>query len=375
LVLKRILILSRFDIKNPKSGGAQYVVHRIAKHLAQKGHETYLLCSSFPNAKKCEELDGVKIIRSGSQYMLPVTGCMFLLKNSRKKPDLIIEEINIIPWLVPLYSKIPEIAFIHQTQTQQIKSSQSSALSQEINRVGRIIIIFLEKLIPIFYKKINFVTVSNTIKNDLISLGIKKHAIHVIEPGIDKIKEEIQIKKNTHPTILYLGRLKKYKGVQFLLESLREVIKAIPDVELKIVGNGNYETELKEMVLNYSLQSNVRFLGYLSENEKYKTIQSSWFLAIASLNEGWCVPVIEAGALGVPSIAFANGGLNDSIIDNKTGLLVESENIMELTKKIIGLLQNEGQRIRLGENAKKFSSQFLWEKQLKKFYKIIASLE
>jgi len=83
------------------------------------------------------------------------------------------------------------------------------------------------------------------------------------------------------------------------------------------------------------------------------------------------MPVIEAGALGIPTVAFANGGLNDSIKNNVTGLLVESENIAELTKKITLLIKDDELRNRLGENAKNYSSQFLWSNQLEKWSKII----
>jgi len=368
--LKKILILNWRDIKNPKCGGGDIITHRIARHLAQMGNDIVLLCSKFSNAKNIEMIDGVKIIRKGSEYILPITGFLFL-QNSKEKPDLIIEVINVIPWLVPLYSKINQISFIHQIQTQELKKGRQSSLSMEFNFLGRAVVLFLEKLVPVFYKKNNFVTVSNSIKNDISSLGIDKERIEVIEPGIDKIEVVEQIKKTPNPTILYLGRLKKYKGVHYLLESVSEIRKSIPDVELKIIGKGEYESELRKIVTNYNLESNVKFLGYVSEKEKNVIIQSSWFLVIASLNEGWGIPVIEAGALGIPTVAFANGGLNDSIKNNVTGLLVESENISELTKKITLLIKDDELRNRLGENAKNYSSQFLWSNQLEKWSKII----
>lgn len=374
LVLKRILIMTWRDIKNPRSGGGDEVIHRIAKHLAEKGNEVHLLCSRFPKSKKNEEIEGVKILRHGSEYTLPITGFFHLVRNSMKKPDLILEVINVIPWFVPLYSKIPEIAFIHQIQTQQLKGRKSSSFSHEFNLIGRTLVLFFERLIPIIYKKIDFITVSDSIKKEMVALGIKKDKINVVNNGIDNIEEDTRIKKTTNPTILYLGRLKKYKGVQYLLESLREIIKTKSNVELRIVGKGDYEKELKKLVLKYHLQSNVKFLGYISDEEKYKIIQSSWFLAIASLNEGWCIPVIEAGALGIPTVAFANGGLNDSIIHNVTGLLVESENIDELTRKIIQLIENKELRIRLGNNAKNYSSKFSWSNQLEKFSKCVENI-
>jgi glycosyltransferase involved in cell wall biosynthesis len=364
---KKILILNWRDIKNPKSGGGDNTIHRLAKHLVEMGNDVCLLCSKFLNCKQSETIDGVKIIRMGSEYLLPISGFLFLLKNSFTKYEMIIEVINVVPWFTPLYTRIPKIIFIHQTQTQQLKHSNFSSIKKEVNPALESLILALEKFIPILYRKINFITVSETVKEDLAQLGIKKNKIKVVHNGIDKIEENTRIKKNTHPTILYLGRLKKYKGVQYLILALREIIKTIPNAELKIVGKGDYEQELKKLSYENGLQNHVTFHGFVTDEEKYAIIQSSWILAIASLNEGWCIPVIEAGNMGVPTIAFANGGLNDSIKNNVTGLLVQSENVEELTKKIIALIRDDKLRNKLGENAREYSNQFLWPKQLKLF--------
>jgi len=98
-------------------------------------------------------------------------------------------------------------------------------------------------------------------------------------------------------------------------------------------------------------------------------------LVIPSLNEGWCIPVIEAGSLCTPTIGFDNGGLNDSIQNNVSGLLVESENVKELTEKILELISNEGLRNKLAKNAQNFSTKFFWPQQLKKYLKVIESIE
>ena len=372
---KKILVLNWRDIKNPKSGGGDIVIHRIAKYLVDNGYEICLLCSSFPNAKKQEVIDGVKVIRSGSEYFLPITGFMYYLKNLKRKPDIIFEVINVIPWFLPLYSKIPQIAHIHQTQTQQRQNSKSTATSSEANVIIRLLVYFFEKLIPIFYRKIEFVTLSNSIKNDIASLGLREKMIHVVSPGIDEIKQNTSVKKNEKPTIVYVGRLKKYKGVQYLIQSLHEIIQVVPDTQLIIIGKGDYENKLRKQISKYNLELHVQLLGYISKDEKNDILQSAWMLVIPSLNEGWCIPVIEAGSLGTPTIGFDNGGLNDSIQNNVTGLLVESENVKELTEKIMELISNEDLRNKLAKNAQNFSTKFFWPQQLKKYLKIIESIE
>ena len=79
-MILKILILNWRDVKNPSAGGGDIYVHKLAKHLADSGFQTHLLCSSFPNSKPMEVIDGVQITRYGNEKFLPFIGFWFFIK-------------------------------------------------------------------------------------------------------------------------------------------------------------------------------------------------------------------------------------------------------------------------------------------------------
>src|SRR3989337_2483224 len=196
----KILAINWQDISNPQAGGAEVHLTEILTRLIQKGHSVTLLCSGYERAAKSEEKDGIRIIRTGGRYtfnwVLP-----FKLKKllRHEKFDIILEDINKIPFFTPLFHKLPVLVIIPHLF--------SDSVFKEINFVLGLYIYLSEKPVSRVYKKFKFMVISESTKKDLVSRKIPAENIYVVECGIDHnlYKNNPQEKKFDKPTTIYLG--------------------------------------------------------------------------------------------------------------------------------------------------------------------------
>ncbi|MCZ7393808.1 MAG: glycosyltransferase family 4 protein [Candidatus Methanoperedens sp.] len=187
--------------------------------------------------------------------------------------------------------------------------------------------------------------------------------IYINPVGIDydKIEDMHKYKGESNFDILYIGRLEKIKGVDILINSLYTVIKLIPGIKLYIVGSGSQAKNLKALARKLNLENNVKFLGFISEMEKYQKFKACKLVVVPSRWDCQPFALFDAAASGVPVIASDMS--NPGIVDNgKTGFIFESENIEDLANKIITLLKNDKLREEMGNAAKEKAKQYDWNK-------------
>ena len=360
----KILIFNWRDITHPLAGGCEVNLHEIGKRIVKSGNEVTLFCGEYNGCKKRDRIDGIDIIRRGGRFSVYIYAVLEYLSNLRKKEyDIIIEEINGVPFFTPLYAKEKKIAFIHHL-TKDI-------FFRELPFIFAIIGHLAEKLIPLIYHNIDFITVSNSSKEEMIKAGIPRDKIKIVYNGISNNYKPDWKKKSSYPHILYLGRLKKYKQLDHLIRAMKIVKKEVKDAKLSIAGSGDIEEELKKIVEEIGLNETIKFHGYVNEEKKKHLMQSAWIFVITSRKEGWGLTVIEANACGTPAIAYNVPGLRDSIRNGETGLLVDKNNIDNLAEAIIKVLKDEKLREKLSKNALKWSKNFSWDKSSNRFLEIL----
>ena len=341
-------------------GGAEIFTHEIAKRWAKDGIEVTLFTSEFPNCNLDEEIDGVRIVRSGGKYSVYRKAKEYY-KNyfSKENYDIIIDEINTRPFLTPEFANNGEIIFalIHQLAGEYWFYETPFP----INYIGYY---FLEKNWLKKYSEVPTFTVSESTKKDLLKLGFKK--VFVITEGLNfnplvKIPE-----KESYPVIVYSGRLKRAKRPDHAIKAFKIIKEWVPKAELWIIGDGPLKNKLQK-----TSGKDVRFFGTLNNFERREKIKQSWVLINPSVREGWGLNVIEANALGVPVVAYNVRGLHDSVKDGETGLLVDSGDVDGLAKVLIRVFQDDGLRHRLGKNALKYAKGFSWDKTAEEFIRIL----
>lgn len=215
------------------------------------------------------------------------------------------------------------------------------------------------------------ITVSNSSKEAMESIGLGKHKeIEIVHPGVE-LKKFKKLKKDKDPTILYLGRLKAYKSIDTAIIAMEKVVKKHPNAKMKIAGFGDSIDQLKEVVADLKIEHCVEFLGRVSEEAKVKLLAKAWMLVYPSMMEGWGITAIEASASGTPVIASNVPGLRDSVRNPSTGLLFEYNNIDELADSISLLIANNDFRKKLEDYSITWSKEFSWEKSTNKLKQII----
>jgi glycosyltransferase involved in cell wall biosynthesis len=217
------------------------------------------------------------------------------------------------------------------------------------------------------YVDVPTVTVSESTRQDLLSLGFKR--VFVVSEGLNfKPLNKVPMKEK-YPVVAYVGRLKRAKRPDHAVKAFKIVREKVPEAEFWILGDGPFKKDLQRMANN-----KVRFFDGLGDGERRERIGRSWVLVNPSVREGWGLNVVEANALGVPCVAYDVAGLQDSVKDETTGLLAESGDVKGLAEKLAQVLSNKDLCARLGENALEYSGGFSWDKTAWEFMRVLEEI-
>jgi glycosyltransferase involved in cell wall biosynthesis len=233
-------------------------------------------------------------------------------------------------------------------------------------------VFLMEKLVKPIYRKIHWIVGSPSTFTELTEWGFPKEQVTIINYCVNKnIFRRTGVEKSKIPMIGYLGRLKKYKSIEHLIQATKIVKEKFPDLKVMIVGDGDNKKNLEDLVSQLNLSDTVEFKGFVSEEEKINYLQQMHFVVNTSSKEGWGLTVVEANACGRCVIAANVEGLRDSVIDKNTGLLYEYGNINELAEKIIQLLSDNNLVSEYEKNAIEWADSFDWNVAADKTFKII----
>jgi len=371
----RILWYNWRCIKHPLAGGAEVYTHEIARRLAKLNHEIVLVASKPKGLSRNDIIDGYNILRVGNRYTVYLhAGRVYHeLRKHGWKPDIVIDEINTIPFLTPKYVKEPIIMLIHQL----CKECWSYAIHPLIQVFGW----WLERRLHKIYvesarngKLKAVITVSSSTKQDLIELGYLEELIHVIHNGLDWdfYRDCTELCRNREELVTYIGRITPYKRLEDLIKAWNIVKQELSDTKLIIAGRAEPRYLMKLMNLAKKLGlSRIEFKTNISRQEKKQLLAKAKALAYTSTREGWGQTVIEAAACRTPTIAYNVPGLRDSVKNMETGILVKPGNIEALAEAIIQLLTDNNLRNKLAENAYTNAQQYSWNKTAEAFMKIV----
>ena len=350
----------------PEVGGMQNLMWGLARSLSKlnlikvfadynEGHEEFDKTVSF----SIERVSGIKILR---KY---------------RKASLINEYLNQNP-------KVSCIVADHWKSLELIKTNKKKIClihSKEINhkKGSRLNL----KVLEVLNKVDHVIANSNFTKKLAIDLGVEEKKILVINPGVDPIKEipkndlkkAEEILKGKKHRLITVSRFEKRKNHEKVIMAIRNLKEIYPDIVYTCIGTGDDEENLKKLVIELKLEDQINFLKDVPSNFKNALVAKSHIFIMPSIIhkksvEGFGIAFVEAAQYGIPSIGGKDGGASDAIIHKKTGLICDGNNLDEIYSSIDDLLK-ENKYLEYGKAAKENSQNFLWEKIIESYKRIL----
>ena len=350
----RLLVVNWQDAQNPQAGGAEIHLHEIFGRLARRGHDVSLLCGGWPGAAPRATTDGMAIHRVGTRYTFPFLARRYYAEQlALRREQILIEDINKVPLFTPRWGAPKVMALVPHlfgaTAFQEAPIPLAAAVW------------LAERPLAALYRGIPFEAISESTAEDLALRGIPRQSVRVIHPGVraEHFTPDPRTRAAT-PMFVYLGRLKRYKGVDLVIRAFARL--AHPEATLQIAGSGDHRPALERLVASLDLGGRVTFLGFVDEERKLDLLRRAWALVFASPKEGWGMTNLEAAACGTPVIASDSPGLRESVVDGETGILVRHGDLTAMVAAMQRVVASPGLVHEMGARGRKFAEGFTWDR-------------
>ena len=336
----------------PVGGGAGRIVKNLSLKYANKGHEVHILTSrykNFPNefqseniffhyvwGKRKSELDNNIFFTFLSFLILGIPKGYFIIK--KFKIDIIHSSMAIPAGFVgvvlkKIFNKPNILSFFGS----DVPHHSSSKIMIMILPIIKYIASNTDKIILLSKGLLKTLKLSinvNNMNHSVIYAGVKL-------PNVKSNCKKNNLIKKKKIKFISLGRLVRLKGYQDVIIALNEIKTQLPNWEYHIIGEGPYKDKLISLVNKYDLQKNIKFLGFVNDqNTKSELLFSSDVFLGPSHSEALGLVFIEALAHGLPVIGSKTGGIPEIINSDAFGLLVTPEDINEIKNAIKKICNN-----------------------------------
>jgi len=351
-----ILAVNWIDLESPQAGGAEVHFFELFGRLVAGGHRVRLVCSGWRGCPGHATIQGVEVTRVGTRYSFALLGRGAVRRAYRaERPDIVVEDINKLPLYLTTVVPGPFCAIVpHLFGGTAFREASWPAAS---------IVWVAERPIPTIYRRAGFHAISESTRDDLVRRGIPAGRIRVIHPGVDceHFRPEPGLGRARPPMFLYMGRLKRYKGIDLALRALARARREEPGLSLSIAGSGDDRARLESLRGALGLEDAVTFHGYVSESQKLALLRQATANVFPSPKEGWGITNVEAAACGTPSLASDSPGLRDSVRDGQTGFLFPHGDVAALAQLMVRLAREPETVERLGCQGRAFAERLTWD--------------
>ena len=342
-------------------GGDAIVVSNLEKQQKKNGHEVFILTTN------CDDiLNKTNVMKFGlkdsSQNLDTITfkriisliGLYFKSKKIIRelKPDVIHSHAMDIGFIMSFACRRYNIPIINTCHGGIFSISDRDKKRSFIERY--------------LIKKAKFKIITTPNKRDLELAKNKYKNVIYVPNGVDLDKfKNITHKPNKIPKILFVGRIDRLKGLDYLIDSAKILQDKKINFEIELVGDGKDMEMYKEKVKEMNLNKKIKFLGRKSQEETLKYYKNADIFVLPSLDEAFPMTLLESWAASLPVIITNVGGIS-KICKNKTNaIIIPPKNPKEIAEAMLTLIKSKGLRDKLGENGKKeVEKNYTWEKNI-----------
>jgi glycosyltransferase involved in cell wall biosynthesis len=349
--LGRVNVLAWRDLADTEAGGSEVHADRIASAWAAAGIDVTLRTSTARGLPRVEVRNGYRVVRRSGRNLVFPSAVRDQLAGRLGPADAVVEVWNGVPWLTPVWCRVPHVAFIHHVHVDMWDLSLGPTLA----RIGRT----LERRAAPLYRHTPILTPSQASKDHIVEyLRLPARNVRVVPPGIDPWFTPGGTRAAA-PTVLVVGRLVPHKRVEDLLDLLPDLTERIPDVRLEVGGEGYHRGVLEQHARDLGVDDRVAFLRAVSTDDLVDAYRRAWVVTSASIAEGWGMTITEAAACGTPAVVLRTGGHSDAVEDGVSGLLADSP--AHLAGLLADVLDNPPLLDQLSEGAHKRASKLSWD--------------
>jgi glycosyltransferase involved in cell wall biosynthesis/O-antigen/teichoic acid export membrane protein len=350
---RHILILVDRDWTHPQAGGTGTVLFGQVSRWIAAGHRVTVIAGDYPGAERVSRPhERLAIHRMGTRLTVFPRAAWATFRGLGRDADVVLEVVNGIAFFTSLWRWLrkPRVLLVFHVHQEHYVT--------ELGLVGRIAAVLLEHVpLRFLYPDVPVVTISQSSRESLVELGIARDRVHVVYCGIETgPTHPLRPRERApDPALVYLGRLKRYKRIELLLD----VAAAVPEATLHIAGDGEHRDALEARAAELGLDGRVVFHGHVDEGEKARLLGEAWLALTASSAEGWCLTVMEAAACATPTAALRVGGLGEAIVDGQTGVLVDTP--AKLVEQVSALVEAPARLEAMGAAALARARGFTWD--------------
>ena len=269
--------------------------------------------------------------------------------------DIVIEDLNKVPLFAPRWTDRPIVLLVHHLFGRTAFEEASLPVAG--------LTWLLERPLARAYRGMPVQAVSQSTADDLVARGIERSRITVIPNGVDLdlYRPDPALRRFDEPTVLYLGRLKRYKRVDLVIRAVHWLRQAGIEARLIIAGTGDDAPRLRSLIDVLGMRDAVEMTGFVDEERKVELFRRAWVHAFMSPKEGWGISNLEAAACGTATVASDSPGLRESVVHERTGFLVPHGKVPAAAAALRRILGDPDLRDRLGRQAREFAEGYSWE--------------
>jgi glycosyltransferase involved in cell wall biosynthesis len=376
----RVIIANWRDPWHPEAGGAERYAWEMALALTARGAVVRYLTARGPGQSARERVSGIEVIRRGGRFTLYPLAASWLLAQ-RGSADIVLDCQNGIPFFTPLVlpRRVPVLCVMHHVHTAQFGVHFPAWMAV----TGRILEGPVSRLA---YRRHACVAVSpSTVaamrdrlrwKGDIYLIPNGTPAPSPAPPSASPADSAASPGPVSHrPSLVWIGRLVAHKRAELL------VPVAARGFSIDVIGRGPGSAALSAAIdaaagtgPATAPAGAIRLHGYLSEQDKDALIGQALLHLNTSQGEGWGLCVLEAAALGVPTVAYDVEGLRDAVRDGQTGWLVrDGEELADVVERAVKELSDPARRAEMAAACRSWASQLSWPRAGERMCQLVAA--